>query len=1183
MTASTIKGLFANDIERPIEEVIKVDQTREDIIKFEIDEYVVTDAIAKHYESILDIFAETRNKPREGVGVWVSGFFGSGKSSFAKMLGLAIENRQIAGKPAGVRFGARTNNKIQVLLNQIAESIPTHAVIFDVSTDRGIRSGNQTLTEIMYRLLLGSLGYARDLDLAELEISLEGDGRLDQFKAAFLDVTGKQWDDRKELVAFSLAEASATMHRIEPGIYQDNDSWSDSAKGKADINPGKLAERGTELVARRKPGHTLMYVVDEVGQFVARDVQKMLDLQAIVQQLCVKGQGKQWLVVTSQEKLSELTGGLDDRRVELARLMDRFPQPLQVHLEPSDISEVTGKRVLAKNAAAQKQLGELYEQHRGQLANNTRLSADITLPELSRDGFVGLYPLLPYQIDLIIQVVSGLRTQGGASKHVGGANRTIIKLAQQLLIHPEVGLGSSEVGQLARIDQIYDLVESNISSEIRTKIHQIPDQVSHPMAASVAKAICLLQFVQSIHRTPENIAATLYPALDAPSELETVKEALRVLEDANLVRNGEDGYRIPTPAEDDWDRLRNGTTPKPSDAKRLHREVLSGFWKPQPTYTLEDVKPFKAGLAIDGHEEEKGDLAVHLMLAEEGNEFDELQKELRARSQREDDAIFWAVPLNDNIDRETVELFRSRDMESRRGRDARTADQTRLLTDERARARRHQSELVRLMRAACLAGSAYFRGNDRSPSGSTADIAKAAAAMLDQVLPNVFTHFQDGAARPAEAKRGLEALLSATDLQGLPAVFNSLQLLRDEAGKTIIDAENAPALRDVFAEIERGANEGRKATGKSLIEHFGNAPYGWDLEVVRLFVASLMRAGRIQMTHKGDTIDLVTSVAAKDGLGNNNHFKAASFQPKQGVDFVHVVAASEHYLSTFGSAVKELALSPVVAEIREAIRHCQDDVDAARATLSSNRFPGVDLLDDTLADMKAILRGSEEDSLMAFNSTHERLKDGIRRAAEVTKALPHSAVGDVERAQRALMTQWPFLDTEPDLDQAVRDAAERLRELLDRETFFRELADIDAACDVIEAEHVRRFGEALDAKVAAYAEALAKLTGLPEWAAVSDDIKEQVAAPLHVHANDDGSTTPVIRQVRADCDACQARLDTAVNQIYEIVEGDRMASVSIEPFFRGGVSDLEQLEAAMHGLREECERLIAAGKKIFVK
>ena len=65
-----------------------------------------------------------------------------------------------------------------MLLKAIAEKIPTHAVIFDVSTDRGIRSGNQTLTEIMYRLFLQSLGYAKDLDLSELEIALEGEGRL---------------------------------------------------------------------------------------------------------------------------------------------------------------------------------------------------------------------------------------------------------------------------------------------------------------------------------------------------------------------------------------------------------------------------------------------------------------------------------------------------------------------------------------------------------------------------------------------------------------------------------------------------------------------------------------------------------------------------------------------------------------------------------------------------------------------------------------------------------------------------------------------------------------------------------------------------------------------------------------------------------------------------------------------
>ncbi|MFN5221884.1 MAG: DUF6079 family protein [Cyanobacteriota bacterium] len=163
---------------------------------------------------------------------------------------------------------------------------------------------------------------------------------------------------------------------------------------RADITPGDLAKRGMELMLRRCPGKTLLFVVDEVGQFVARDVQKMLDLQAVVQNLGRIGRGKMWLVVTSQEKLTELVGGLDDKRVELARLMDRFP--LQVHLEPADISEVTSKRVLSKNAEAEKELRELFTQHRGKLSDNTRLSADIKLPVASR-RFSRTCPCKPQQ------------------------------------------------------------------------------------------------------------------------------------------------------------------------------------------------------------------------------------------------------------------------------------------------------------------------------------------------------------------------------------------------------------------------------------------------------------------------------------------------------------------------------------------------------------------------------------------------------------------------------------------------------------------------------------------------------------------------------------------------------------------------------------------------------------------
>ena len=190
-TKQLIKSLFDKQIDRRIEEVIKVDQTDEMVLRDEIDEYVTTKAITRYYNDIFDRYAETPNKPHEGIAIWVSGFFGSGKSSFAKMVGLSIENRQIMGKPAAERFAQRTGDqRLQVLLKTISEKIPTHAVIFDVSTDRGIRSGNQTLTEIMYGLFLQSLGYAKDLDLSELEIGLEEAGRLTQFEEEYKKLFG---------------------------------------------------------------------------------------------------------------------------------------------------------------------------------------------------------------------------------------------------------------------------------------------------------------------------------------------------------------------------------------------------------------------------------------------------------------------------------------------------------------------------------------------------------------------------------------------------------------------------------------------------------------------------------------------------------------------------------------------------------------------------------------------------------------------------------------------------------------------------------------------------------------------------------------------------------------------------------------------------------------------------------
>ncbi|MEJ7811067.1 MAG: BREX system P-loop protein BrxC [Gemmatimonadaceae bacterium] len=1180
MTTPLIATLFGNDIHRRIEEVIKVDQTDEQILREEIDEYVVTDAIRSHYTHILEEYRETPNKPRDGIAIWISGFFGSGKSSFAKMLGLAVENRRVAGEPAAERFGQRTGDpKLRVLLKTITEQIPTHAVIFDVSTDRGIRSGNQTLTEIMYGLFLQSLGYAKDLDLSELEITLEGQGRLRQFEEEYHRLFEKEWSAEKGKVAFALSEASRVMNCLDPATYPMADSWVKAVKNKADITPAKLADRASELLGRRRPGQSLMFVVDEVGQFVARDVQKMLDLQAVVQRLGVKGRGKHWVVVTSQEKLGELVSGLDDTKIELARLMDRFP--LQVHLEPSDISEVTSRRVLSKNAPAEAELGKLFDEYRGRLTEHTRLTADIRLPELTREGFVDLYPLLPYQIDLIIQVVSGLRTQGGAGRHVGGANRTIIKLAQQLLINPAVNLAEQPVGALVRLDQVYDLVEGNIGSEVRAKIATIDREVAHPLAKPVAKVICLLQYVKSVHRTAENIAAALHPGVAADSELAGVKEALVELERAHKIRRGDDGYRIPTPAEDDWERLRNGINPRPGDVHRLHAEVISSFWEPQPSHTLHEARAFKAGLAIYGREVISGDMVFHVHLAQEGKEFNDLAAELRARSQQERKNVFWAVALNDAIDRATVEVFRSQEMLSRKEREARTADETALISEEKARLRRHQDELRRLLKVASLAGGVYFRGNERTPGDRAADGGKAAAEILGDVLPEVFDRFKEAASRAPEVKKGTDALLAADNLQGLPPVFARLALLRDEKGKAVFRLDGGP-LAEVLSRIDERANYGETASGRFLADEFAKDPFGWDFEVVRLLVLSLLRAGAIQVTHKGQTIDSATSVEARETFSNNNYFRQAAFRPKKGLEFEELIKASEAFRDTFGSEVRELEAGAIVAELRREIERHEDTVSAAHRLLVTHRLPGSSVLDDALGQMKVIRRGSEEHAIATFNASHRAIKEAIKRGVELGNALTEPRLRDIHRARQTLGTAWPFLQDEADVPADLRTKAALLEDSLGRETFFRELPSIEQLTRIIEGEYERRHDEALRARVTAYDEAIDRLAKTGGWAAIGEDEQRRIAAPLERGRSSDGQRLP-IPQLRSELEACETRLRTAIAEVYRMVEGERLETVSLADYFGGGVETEEQLDAALAGIREACARLIGAGKKVIVR
>ena len=209
----------------------------------------------------------------------------------------------------------------------------------------------------------------------------------------------------------------------------------------------------------------------------------------------------------------------------------------------------------------------------------------------------------------------------------------------------------------------------------------------------------------------------------------------------------------------------------------------------------------------------------------------------------------------------------------------------------------------RLLKAACLSGSVYFRGNDRSPGDRAVDVGKSAAEILGQVLPEIFDRFKEAAAKRRGREEGRSTRCSPPrTCRACLRSSAALGLLRDEKGKTVFRVESGP-LAEVLSRIEERANYGDTASGRYLADEFAKEPFGWDFEVVRLLVLSLLRAGKIEATSKGQTFDSATGVEARETFSNNNLFRQASFRPKKGIEFEELVKAAEAFRDTFGSEV----------------------------------------------------------------------------------------------------------------------------------------------------------------------------------------------------------------------------------------------------------------------------------------
>ena len=227
-----IADLLDRDFTSSIEETVKVDDDDPDRVFTELTEYIATDRIKAEYECLFSAMAAAPKSPNAGIGVWISGFFGSGKSSFAKNIGCVLANREVRGASASSLFLRQVDSKqVAECVEFLNRAVPYEIFTLDVSADLPVYTNAAQIAEVLYRVLRRDLDYAEDYDISELEMELEKEGKL----AAFQDLCRAEYKEEWRKVrkgSQKFARSSALLQRLDPRTYASTDTWLNIVKAR---------------------------------------------------------------------------------------------------------------------------------------------------------------------------------------------------------------------------------------------------------------------------------------------------------------------------------------------------------------------------------------------------------------------------------------------------------------------------------------------------------------------------------------------------------------------------------------------------------------------------------------------------------------------------------------------------------------------------------------------------------------------------------------------------------------------------------------------------------------------------------------------------------------------------------------------------------------------------------------
>lgn len=647
----TLKSIFEKPIDRPIEGVIKADD--EASLRIEIEEYVLTNEIEKRLEDFLDAY----NNYEGANGVWVSGFFGSGKSHLLKMLALLLENRPVDGVPVLDSFLPKCgDNEILRGYLKKAVSISSKSILFNIDQKADVISKTQidALLAVFVKVFDEMRGYyGKQGHIAQFERDLDSRSQYESFKAAYREVAGRTWEEGREQallesqnIVIAYAQATSSDATAAQGIL-------DKYRSQYKVSIEDFAEAVNAYVARQEPNFRLNFFVDEVGQYIADNVKLMTNLQTVAESLATKCRGRAWIIVTAQEDMDSVVGEHSRQQSnDFSKIQARFANRMK--LTSQDVAEVIQKRLLMKNETGIAVLTSFYHDQ----SNNFKTLFDFADGSQTyrnfqdRDHFIQSYPFIPYQFALFQSAIQNLSAHNAfEGKHSSVGERSMLGVFQQVTVQ----IGDYQKGQLATFDLMFEGIRSALKSSIQRAILQAERHLDNTFAVQLLKALFLVKYVKEFKATLRNLCVLMLDRFERNiSELrKQVEEGLNLLEQQTYIQRNGELYEYLTDEEKDIEQeIKNTDVETAVVAEELEKLIFDHTLKLKKIRSESNAQDYPFSRKMDdrlyGREYE---LTIHVITP--FNENAEHENTLRAQSMGRDELVV-IMPLDERLMRDLI-------------------------------------------------------------------------------------------------------------------------------------------------------------------------------------------------------------------------------------------------------------------------------------------------------------------------------------------------------------------------------------------------------------------------------------------------------------------------------------------------------------------------------------------------